>query len=403
MIVRDSLKEWLEDEGFSVDMADSGGKALEYLDQNAYQLMLTDIKMPGMDGVEVLEKAKERHPELTVVMMTAYATVETAVEAMKIGALDYLVKPFEPDKLIPMVLRIYEEREATRGEEIDVGAVVLSGGTAYFDPGSDGPNPFGYGRYPDVVTSLEFERLLGGCGPTGGRLVRPSDGRPIRRIAWVQCVGSRDLQTNADFCSGICCMFAIKEAVLAREKAGKDLEASIYYMDMRTFGKSFQRYRDRAEHEKGVQFKRGRIHSVEPDKHSGDLVVRFTDHAGQQHTRREDLLILSVGQRPAAGMAALAETVGIEMNPWGFPAAAAFSPSRCDREGVFLGGAFAGLKDISDTVIQASSAALNASLTLHAAGGGLKPQPETPDNGLDFQRELPRTPVSYTHLRAHET
>ncbi len=391
LIVRDSLKEWLEDEGFAVDMAASGQEALEYLDNNAYQLMLTDIKMPGMDGVEVLEKAKESHPDLTVVMMTAYATVETAVEAMKIGAFDYLVKPFEPDKLIPMVLRIYEEREASLGEEIDVGAVVLSGGTAYFDPGSDGPNPFGYGAYPDVVTSLEFERLLSGCGPTGGRLERPSDGRPVRRAAWVQCVGSRDLQTNADFCSSICCMFAIKEAVLAREKTGDDIEATIYYMDMRTFGKSFQRYRDRAENERGVRFKRGRIHSVEPDKQSGDLVVRYTDHAGQQHTQRQDLLILSVGQRPVAGMAALAETVGIELNPWGFPAATAFSLSRSDREGVFLGGAFAGLKDISDTVIQASSAALNASLTLHTASGSLQPWPEATETAPDLQRELPRT------------
>ncbi|MDX2455335.1 response regulator, partial [Desulfosarcina sp.] len=393
LIVRDSLKEWLVDEGFSADMAASGPEALEHLDGQAYQLMLTDIKMPGMDGVELLEKARENHPELTVVMMTAYATVETAVEAMKIGAFDYLVKPFEPDKLIPMVLRIYEEHAATLGEEIDVGAVVLSGGTAYFDPGSDGTNPFGYGLYPNVVTSLEFERLLSGCGPTGGRLERPSDGRPIRKAAWIQCVGSRDLQTNADFCSSVCCMFAIKEAVLAREKARGDIETTIFYMDMRTFGKSFQRYRDLAESEKGVLFRRGRIHSVEPDKQNGDLVVHYTDHAGQQHTERQDLLILSVGQRPVAGMAALAETTGIQLNPWGFPAASAFSLSRSDREGVFLGGAFAGLKDISDTVIQASSAALNASLTLHAAGGGLRPQPAETEADPGLQRELPRALV----------
>ena len=100
LIVRDSIKEWLEDEGFQVDMAESGAEALEKLSQSSYSLMLLDVKMPGMDGVEVLKNAKEMHPDLDVVMMTAYATVETAVEAMKIGAMDYLMKPFDPDALV---------------------------------------------------------------------------------------------------------------------------------------------------------------------------------------------------------------------------------------------------------------------------------------------------------------
>jgi heterodisulfide reductase subunit A len=174
LIVRDSLKEWLEEEGFSVDMAESGPDALKRLAEGPYHLMLTDIKMPGMDGVEVLQKAKESCPDLCVVMMTAYATVETAVEAMKTGALDYLVKPFDPDKLIPMVLRIYEDLEAALGRRLNVGALVLCGGTSYYDP-SQGKNTFGYGILPGVVTSLEFERIFSGTGPSGGRLVRPGD------------------------------------------------------------------------------------------------------------------------------------------------------------------------------------------------------------------------------------
>ena len=389
LIVRESLKAWLEEEGFGVDTAASGQKALECITETAYQLMLTDIKMPGMDGVELLAKVREIRPELVVVMMTAYATVETAVDAMKIGALDYLVKPFEPDKLIPMVLRIYDQHEAGLGETIQVGAVVLCGGTAFFDP-VGGTNPFGYGIYPDVLTGLEFERLLSGCGPTGGALRRPSDGRPIRRAAWIQCVGSRDLQSEADFCSTACCMIAVKEAVLARERTAGQIEAAIYYMDMRTIGKSFQRYRDRAEAERGVIFRRGRIHSVIPDTASGDLMVRYVDPGGHIHDEREDVVILSVGQRPAEGMTALAEIADVDLNPWGFPAAAAFAPSRSSREGIYLGGAVNGFKDIGDAVIQSSAAALNASLTLHAAGGGLKPEPGLQDTNTDLLRDLPR-------------
>ncbi|MBW1842689.1 MAG: response regulator, partial [Deltaproteobacteria bacterium] len=207
LILRDSLKAWLDDEeGFSVDTAESGPDALDKLANQSYQLMLLDIKMPGMDGVEVLTKAKEILPEIQVVMMTAYATVETAVEAMKIGALDYLIKPFDPEILIPKILEIYENLEASQGRQIEVGSLVLSGGTAYYDP-ADGKNTFGYKQFPGVVTSLEFERIMSGTGPCQGLLVRPDDGKPIRKIAWIQCVGSRDLQTNADFCSNICCMY----------------------------------------------------------------------------------------------------------------------------------------------------------------------------------------------------
>ncbi|UCF94255.1 MAG: response regulator [Desulfobacterales bacterium] len=170
LILRDSLKEWLGEEGFSVDMAASGRQALDQLTRQTYHLMLLDIKMPGMDGVEVLQKAKENFPALGVIMMTAYATVETAVEAMKIGARDYLVKPFDPEALIPMVLGIYADLQATAGRRVEAGAIVLCGGTAFFDP-ADGKNTLGYGVYPNVVTSLEFERLLSGTGPCPVQLV----------------------------------------------------------------------------------------------------------------------------------------------------------------------------------------------------------------------------------------
>jgi len=389
LIMRDSLRAWLADEGFSVDMAASGPEALEHLAKQAFELMLVDIKMPGMDGVELLQRAKENFPDLGVIMMTAYATVETAIEAMKIGAIDYLLKPFDPDTLIPMIMRIYQDLESKKEPPMEVGALVLCGGTSYFDP-AGGKNTYGYGIYPNVVTSLEFERILSGTGPNQGRLVRLSDGKPLRKVAWFQCVGSRDIQIDADYCSSVCCMYAIKEALVAKERAGGALETAIFYMDMRTFGKSFQRYRDRAETEHGVRFEKGRVHSVLYDENSGDLIIRHVDSSGTDIEEIFDMVVLSVGQRPALGTTALAEMVEIPLNQWGFGQTEPFSLTRTNQEGIVLGGSFSGLKDISESVIQASAAALSASRIIHAAGGGLRPEMTSAKPYPDISGEPPR-------------
>ena len=388
LIVRDSLKELLEDEGFTVDMAGSGPEALEKLSQQPFSLMLADIKMPGMDGVELLEKAREDHPDLVVVMMTAYATVETAVTAMKLGARDYLIKPFQPDTLLPLVVGIYQASQEAEGIQLQVGAVILSGGTSYYDPETSF-NPYGYGLYPDVVTGLEFERLMSGTGPTNGQLVRPSDGRPIRRVAWLQCVGSRDVD-QADYCSSVCCMYALKEAVLAREKTNGELEAVIYYMDLRTLGKDFQRYRDQAVQEHGIQLERVRVHSVTPHPPSGDLKIRTVDADGGILEKSYDLVVLSVGQRPAAGMTELAEILELPLNQWGFGRTEPFSPSRTSREGIVLSGSFSGLKDIGESVIQAGSAALTASRVIHSGGGSLALETGDAPAFRDVSRQPPR-------------
>jgi len=126
LIVRDSIKEWLEDEGYTVDMAASGPEALDKLSTQPYHLMLTDIKMPGMDGVELLKRAHKSFPDLTVIMMTAYATVETAIEALKIGALDYLLKPFDPEILVDKVFQVYQDFEAIRSVKVTFSNIVLA-------------------------------------------------------------------------------------------------------------------------------------------------------------------------------------------------------------------------------------------------------------------------------------
>jgi len=393
LVVRGSLKEWLEDEGYSVDTAESGAEALDNLARQPYNLMLLDVKMPGMDGVEVIRRGKEMIPELPVVMMTAYATVETAVEAMKIGALDYLMKPFDIEALISMVARLYENSQQPPVREMEVGAVILAAGFGSFDP-KTGRNTYGYGELPNVVTSIEFERLVSGTGPTGGKVVRPSDGKEVRKVAWLQCVGSRDLQVDADYCSSICCMFSIKEALLLKERGGDSVDATIFYMDMRTFGKDFQRYRDRAEKEFGVRFVRSRVHTVEPEGPEGDLRLCFTDLTGATQDEVFDLVVLATGQKPPAGINALAELTGIELNQWGFCKVKDFSASLTASDGVLVSGSFSGLRDISESVIQASSASLAASALIHSKGGGLVSVKGQQSLFRDVSRELPQVAIA---------
>ncbi len=392
LIVRDSLKEWLADENFAVETAESGPAALEMLKKEVFNLMLTDIKMPGMDGVTVLEKAREILPDLTVIMMTAYATVETAVAAMKIGALDYLVKPFDPEKLIPRVVSVYADLEAGQSRTLEVGAIVLCGGTDFFNP-ADEKNLFGYGVNPGVVTNLEFERLLSGTGPSGGKLLRPHDGQPVEKIAWLQCVGSRDLQKDADFCSSICCMVAIKEALLAKKHLGTQLAASIFYMDMRAFGKSFERYRQSAENDHGIRLERARVHSVTPDTKTGSPRIRYVHTDGTCSDETFDMVVLAVGQRPAPRTADIADLTGIALNQWGFAQADPFSPVITNRPGIQVGGSFTGLKDISESVVSSSAASVEASRVLHAAGGSLSAEPGPEKTARDVSREPPRVLV----------
>ena len=392
LVVRDSLKEWLEEEGFQVDMAESGMETLEKVTKEVYHLMLLDIKMPGMDGVEVLKRCKEMRPELPVVMMTAYATVETAVEAMKIGALDYLMKPFDPDTLVPLIVQLYQKIERAGERQVEVGSVILAAGFESFDPAT-GKNTYGYGVFPNVVTSIEFERIISGSGPNQGRLLRPSDGKEIQKVAWLQCIGSRDPQSEADFCSSACCMFAIKEALLAKEKSGGKVDPSIFYMDMRTFGKDFQRYRDRAEKEYGVRFLRSRVHTVDPGS-DGDLVISYADLDGNRHEESFDLVVLAAGQRPPAGTQEISDMTGIDLNPWGFCQPEPFSLSRTGQEGILVGGSFSGLRDISESLLQANSASFAASKLIHSKGGSLAVEPGTEAAFRDVSREQPQVSVA---------
>lgn len=391
MIVRESTREWLLEESFSADTAGSGSEALDMISEGEYGLMLLDVKMPGMDGLEVLKRAREIRPGLPVIMMTAYATVETAVDAMKFGALDYLMKPFDPIALMKEVLDIYRRRTPRPERTLEVGAVVVATGFGFAKP-QENRNFYGLGELPGVITSMQFERLMSGTGPTRGKLLHPVSGKEVRKVAWIQCTGSRNLTEKADFCSSVCCMFSIKEASLAREWTAGSIDTTIFYMDMRTYGKDFQRYRNRAEKELGVRFVRSRVHSVETDAESGGLCLNYTDTAGEMHNETFDLVVLAIGQRPPDGMDELASRLGIKLNDWG--ACLASGPGGCEasRDGLFLGGSSTEAKDISESVIQASSAAVGASTVLYSQGD-LKQEETEPPTYRDVSRELPRIAV----------
>ncbi len=363
LVIRDSLKEWLLDEGYGVDIAGSGTEALDRVAENGYDLMLLDIRMAGPDGLEVLRRVKGDRPDMAVIMMTAYATVDTAIEAMKVGALDYLVKPFQPEDLMVKINGVFEKKVRELGEHLEVGSIVLCGGTSLFDPRRELAS-LGYGLSPYVVTSLEFERILSGSGPTGGALLRPADGKPLERIAWIQCSGSRNLQLGADFCSSICCMQALKEAELARERSGGRVASVIHYMDLRTSGKSYHAYRERVEALPGIILRRAMVHSLEPDPAQGRVWLESVAYDGAKNQEPFDLVVLSVGQRPAPGLEDLARKLDLKLNPFGFGAAEPFSMTRSGRPSIFWGGGFTGLKDITDSVIHGLDAALSAAEVL---------------------------------------
>jgi heterodisulfide reductase subunit A-like polyferredoxin len=251
--------------------------------------------------------------------------------------------------------------------EIGVGAIILANGAEKYNPRLK--YEFGFGMYPNVVTSIQFERILAASGPFGGHLQRPGDGKAPKRIAWVQCVGSRDDEAGNTYCSSVCCMYGIKEAVIAKEHA-RDIEATIFYMDIRTHGKDFDRYYERAKKEHGVRFVRARVGKVDERPESGNLIVHYANEGnGGMRSEEFDMVVLSVGFSPPADAPELADKLGIRLNRHRFFQTARFCPTETTRPGIFVCGAAAAPKDIPETVTQASAAASGAAEIMHDARG----------------------------------
>lgn len=251
-----------------------------------------------------------------------------------------------------------EEQE--REQTVRCGAVVLATGGEVNQPFTE---PFlGYGVWPDVVTGLEYERILSATGPSQGRLERPSDGKPPARIAWIQCVGSRGLrQDEVSYCSSICCMSSIKEAVVTKERFGDSIEATIFYMDMRTSGKDFEMYYQRAREELGVRFVRCRTDCVLRDAATGQFNVRyFTPDGNEGQVEPYDMVVLATGFRVTDEVRALTDRLGVDVNQHGFVKTTSFKPLGTSRPGIFAAGVCQGPNDIPATLVQASGAAAEA-------------------------------------------
>ena len=258
-----------------------------------------------------------------------------------------------------------EHEQTPRERTVEVGAVILAPGFAPYDPTPY--ETYSYAHHPNVVTSLEFERMLSASGPNAGHLVRPSDHTEPNRIAWLQCVGSRDINhCDNGYCSSVCCMYANKQAVIAKEHSAKPLEATIFFMDMRTFGKDFDKYNLRAADEHGVRFVRSRIHSVYADK-DDRLRILYASESGATMEELFDIVVLSVGLSADPSAVELAKRLGVALNAHGFADTQALQPVATSRPGVFVCGAFQEPKDIPHSVMEASAAAACAAEQLSDA------------------------------------
>ncbi len=282
-------------------------------------------------------------------------------------------------------------------EELEVGAVLLAPGV---QPLSDQIRPeFGYGRYPNVVTSIEFERMLSASGPFAGVVQRPSDGHHPQKIAWIQCVGSRDNACGQGYCSSVCCMYATKEAIIAREHDSR-IQPTIFYMDIRAFGKGFDAYIERAEKEQGIRYVRSMVASVREVPGSRNLRVNYVTFTAEgkpvPHEEEFDLVVLSVGLKPAPEAVETARRLGIDLNEFGFAEAPLYHPTQTTRQGIFVAGAFGEPKDIPETVIEASCAAAQVSALLAGSRGTLTRQAVYPPE-RDIRGEEPRVGVFVCH------
>ncbi len=255
-----------------------------------------------------------------------------------------------------------------RDEEIRIGAVVLAPGAKEFEAELRGE--YGYGLYDNVITSIQFERMLSASGPTMGHIYRPSDHGDPKRIAWIQCVGSRDRTCGNDYCSSVCCMYASKEAVIAKEH-DPDIEATIFFIDLRAFGKGFDEYVTRAEEQHGVRYVRSMVSRVFEDPVTRDVSLRYIDEQGERMEERFDLVVLSVGFRIPPAVRELSARFGFEVDRYGFATTTTFEPLETSRRGFFACGILNGPKDIPETVMEAGGAAGAVSRYLAPARGSL--------------------------------
>ena len=282
-----------------------------------------------------------------------------------------------------------QDSEAT----LNVGSIILAPGFEAFDARLK--TEYGYGRFQNVVTSIEFERILSASGPYGGLVLRASDGDIPKRVAFIQCVGSRDFQLGNNYCSAACCMYGMKEAVIAKEHTPIKMDATIFYMDMRSYGKEFDAYRNRAEEEYGIRFVRSRVAGVSEDPLTSNLLVHFVENETPK-TEEYDMVVLSIGMQPPKNVEALAKNLGIELNKYNFCQTQTFTPMDTSKPGIYVCGAFSAPKDIPESVAQASGAASRAMGVIASERGKQVTAKEYPPE-REVSKEKPRIGVFVCH------
>ena len=244
---------------------------------------------------------------------------------------------------------------------LNVGAIILSTGVDTFDAIS--LNQYGYKRYRNVITSLEFERILNASGPYEGHVLRPSDNEAPHKILWISCIGSRNCKIDNNYCSSVCCMYSIKEATIAKEHA-PELECYFFNMDVRAVGKGFEEYYVRAK-ELGIKFVKTQTVNLEEDPINNDILVTYENLENNQVVEdRFDLVILSIGYQPSHSTIRLNKTFGIRSNKYDFCLTHPFNPLETSKKGIYVCGTLSGPKDIPETVAEASGAAAEVSTLL---------------------------------------
>jgi heterodisulfide reductase subunit A len=282
--------------------------------------------------------------------------------------------------------------------ELNVGAIVLAPGFDIFDPALRGD--YGYGRFPNVITSLDFERLLASTGPFEGEIRRPSDGRHPRRLAWIQCVGSRQVLPGGNsYCSAVCCTYTQKQVILTKEH-NPEASCTVFHNDIRAHGKDFERYFQRAEGLPDVRFIRSYVSIGGEDPETKNVTIRYSTPDGGVKEEEFELVILSVGLNPPADAGVLSEKFGIEMEPHGFCRTDPINPIETSRAGIFVSGAFQGPTDIPEAVISASGASSKCGQILKYRRGKLVKEKEYPEES-EVSRERPRVGVFVCHCGAN--
>jgi heterodisulfide reductase subunit A len=291
-------------------------------------------------------------------------------------------------KLCPTDAINYEDQ--SKDITLKVGSIILSSGSEPYDPKPH--DVYGYGKSKNIITSLEFERILSSSGPYEGHLVRPSDNKEPKKIAWLQCIGSRDVHIGAKgYCSSVCCTYAIKEAMLAKEHSQDSLDTAIFYMDIRTTGKDFERYYTRAKDKFGVRFVKSKITHILPTD-NGDQLIRYFDDSGKRVEEAFDMVVLSIGLSVSKTSVLLANGIDIGMDSYNFVTTSSFEPVKTSRPGIFVCGSLEAPKDIPSSVIEASASAGIAGALLAESRWSLTKKKEIPEE-MDTRGEPPRIGV----------